>query len=121
MVDLIPVIAELLQGIAPVEIQFPSVNDEFPVITVLETYNSSSLILDHEELLSEHSFQIDVWDNGSNRARCEAISIQVNAIMLNQGFYRTMAQSIEDASGLHRKIMQFDCVLDEKTNFIYRR
>lgn len=121
MIDLLPIIAEWLKPIGRVEVQFPSANDLMPVITLLETSSVSTVILDNRERLSSHLFQIDVWDNEKNRRQCEELSAQVNKIMLGHGFSRSMAQSIEDPSGLHRKIMQFSCELDEQTMYLHRR
>lgn len=121
MVDLLPTLAEWLEPVARVEVQFPAASDSMPVITLLETASASSVILDNRERLSTHSFQVDVWDNGKNRKRCEEIAAQVNAVLLECGLSRSLAQSVEDPSGLHRKTMQFDCELDEQTLYLHRR
>jgi hypothetical protein len=121
MVDLLPTLAEWLKPVGRVEVQFPAANDRMPVITLLEIASASSVILDSRERLSTHSFQVDVWDNGKNRKRCEEIAAQVNAVLLERGLSRSLAQSVEDPNGLHRKMMQFDCELDEQTLYIHRR
>lgn len=121
MIDCIPVIAGWLKDIGRVEIQFPSANSKFPVITVIEIYNSSDVVLNGIERLGSHSYQIDVWDKGTNRKRCEQIAAEVSKTMVAHGLSRSVCQSIEDGSGLHRKIMQFDCKIDEKTLNVYRR
>lgn len=52
MVDLNPDIYRLLKGICRVSLEFPSVREEFPVITITEVSNTSDYIVEGKEMIS---------------------------------------------------------------------
>lgn len=108
MVDLNESVYSLLKNVARTELEFPDTNAKFPVITLTEIVNQSNYEVDNEERISDNTYQIDVWDNGSNRKRCEEIALQVSDIMTQSGFTRILGRGFKDkASGLHRKMMYF--------------
>lgn len=121
MVDLNSVIIQALQKVAPARQGFgPSPPSRFPMISVLEIANTSVLILDGEDRLSRIAYQVDVWDNGSTRQRCEQTAAAASAVLVRMGFGRDSAQTMKDPSGLHRKCMRFSGRVDEKDLMIYR-
>jgi len=107
MVDLNPDIYRLLKGICRVSLEFPSVREEFPVITITEVSNTSDYIVEGKEMISDVTYQIDVWDNGPSRSRTEEISAKVSDAMLANNYVRVLGRGFRDVSGLHRRMMYF--------------
>jgi len=107
MVDLNVEIYELLKGICAVSPEFPSMQDEFPVITYAQTSNTERLTVEGSEWLSEITYQVDVWDNADSRERVEQIAAEVSAVMSQHHFWRVMGRGFRDNAGLHRVTMQF--------------
>lgn len=108
MVDLHRPIYLILADIARVELEFPSTDAEFPVITLTEINNADILNFDNKEYGSDVTFQIDVWDNGDTREKCEGIASDVSKRLTQNSFVRTSARGFKDVSGLHRKTMKFN-------------
>lgn len=107
MVDLNRPIFLLLKDIAPVELEFPSASTKMPLITLTEVSNTEDMSIEGKEVLSNITFQIDVWDNGNSRQRCEMLSCEVSKIMTANGFTRVLGRGFKDPSGLNRKTMYF--------------
>lgn len=107
MVDLHPAIYKLLKGVCRVSMEFPSTAEQFPVITLAEVSNIEDLTLDGTERISDVTYQVDVWDNGKNRQRCEQLAAEAAEILTGHGFTRILGRGFRDASGLHRKMMYF--------------
>lgn len=111
MVDLNQPLANMLKPIARVELEFPSTDAEFPVITLVEIVNASNYEVENVERISDITYQVDVWDNGRNRQRCEQLAIEVNRVLTANGFTRTLGRGMKDPSGLHRKMMYFKSLI----------
>lgn len=111
MVDLNRPLAQLLKPIARVELEFPSVEAEFPVITLTEVANTSNYEVENVEYISDITYQVDVWDNGRNRQRCEQLAAEVSRVLTANGFTRTLGRGMKDPSGLHRKTMYFKSLI----------
>lgn len=107
MVDLNVPIYKMLKDIARVELEFPDTKAKFPLITICEVSNTADLVIEGVEWRSDITYQVDVWDNGKDRSTVEDIANQVSHCLIANHFYRTMARSLKDPSGLHRKIMYF--------------
>ncbi len=107
MVDLNKPIYNLLKGIAKTQLEFPSLSASFPIITFAEISNISEYEVENEERISDITYQIDVWDNGKNRAECEEIALKVSAVLTGAGFTRVLGRGLKDPSGLIRKTMYF--------------
>lgn len=120
MVDLHPVFAALLEGIAPVELQFPSAKSKFPVITITEIGNDTDAVYDGSERLSGHEWQIDIWDDEATPQRCQELAGQVNRRLIQKGMRRYFGQLMRDASGLQRFCIRVRFRLDEQTFYVYR-
>lgn len=107
MVDMNQPIAKILEGIARVELEFPDTKAKFPVITITEINNKSDYEVENTELISDITYQVDVWDNGKNRKLCEDISTEVSKALTKANFTRILGRGFKDPSGLHRKMMYF--------------
>lgn len=120
MVDLHQIIVTLLKNIAPVELAFPSAKSKFPVITITELGNNVNAVYDGKERLSEHDWQIDVWDNGKTPQKAAELAAQASAALTAKGMRRYFGQLMRDPSGLQRYCMRVRFVLDEHTFYVYR-
>ena len=107
MVDMNQGVAKLLCSAGRVELEFPDTSADFPVITISEVTSLSDYEVENVERISDVTYQVDVWDNGRNRKRCEEISVEVSRLMTAEGFTRVAGRGFRDPSGLHRKMMQF--------------
>lgn len=107
MVDLNRTIFLMLKGIAKTQLEFPDTSAEFPIITITEVANVEDMSIDGAEVLSDITYQVDVWDNGENRKRCEDIAKEVSRVLTANRFRRILGRGFKDTSGLHRKMMYF--------------
>ncbi len=120
MVDLCPVLSDMLSGIAPVELSFPEAKAKCPVITLTELPNASVAVLDGDERLTEVDWQIDVWDNGRTPKRCNDLASKVRARLTASGMTCYFGQMMRDPAAHHRYTMRFRGVLDNKNLIMYR-
>lgn len=107
MVDLNRPIFLMLKDLAAVELEFPDAKAKFPVITITEITNTEDMSIEGKEVLSDITYQVDVWDNGSTREKCEEIAGKVSEIMTANHFTRVLGRGFKDVSGLNRKMMYF--------------
>lgn len=120
MVDLHPILADMLSDVARVELSFPDAKADLPLITLTELSSSSDLILDGEERLQGTDWQIDVWDSGDTPEHCEQIAFKVDKIMIAAGFTRYFGQQLRDPAIPQRKCLRYRGQLDTKTYYMYR-
>lgn len=124
MTDINPIMNEILSEFAEVSNEFPDTESRFPLITVTEVSSISERIIDGIETLSDVVFQIDVWDKRTDeiqtRQRCEKISSDISAKLIETGFKRIFAQGISEER-MFRKCMRFSGQIDEKNKIIHRR
>lgn len=118
MIDIIPTIAGMLADIGAVELQFPDISANFPVITLCEIANQSDTVIDGIERLSVISIQIDVWDKSDTPKSVSEMSAKINAIMIKKGFSRVFGQFIPDGD-LQRKCMRFTAKIDSLNHRVY--
>lgn len=107
MVDLNRPVFLMLKDIAPVQLEFPDTKAKFPLITITEIANVEDYSVEGVECISDITYQIDVWDNGENIETCNEIAGEVNKIMIQNMFKRTLGRGFTDPSGLQRKMMYF--------------
>lgn len=119
MVDLAPVLAGLLKGIARVETSFPASTSRFPVITLSELGSTSVYAPGGRDRLVSVDWQVDVWDNGKTAEKCVKLAGQVTDTLQAAGFGRYFGQRIRDAAA-QRYCMRFRGTLDENTMRLYR-
>ena len=120
MIDLHPILAELLSPIARVELSYPDTKARFPLITITELSSISEVILDGEERLNTVSWQIDVWDGDGQQKRCAELATKASKAMIQAGFSRYFSQVMRDPNIPERVCMRFRGSLDEKNMMIYR-
>lgn len=107
MVDLNPDIYRLLKGICRVSLEFPSVREEFPVITITEVSNTSDYIVEGKEMISDVTYQIDVWDNGQAEAERKKYQLRFPRSCWQTITCECWGAASRDVSGLHRRMMYF--------------
>lgn len=107
MTDLHVPIYNLIKHIVRTELEFPEICAEFPLATITEIANVENYSVAGVELISDITFQIDVWDDGETPQRCEEIAGRINDIMTANLFTRTLGRGFRDPSGLWRKKMYF--------------
>lgn len=110
MIDIKPFIGELLRELVPIELSF---NDNFislPVMVITETENHSEVILSNTERVSRISVQLDIYADTAKEA--EELSIQVNSILISNGFKRSFSATIYDEK-YPRRCLRYDCGIDE--------
>ncbi len=107
MVDLNRPVFLMLKDLADVELEFPGTNSKFPIITVTEISNIEDMSIDGIEVISDITYQIDVWDNGATREMCEELAQKASRILAANHFTRILGRGFKDVSGLHRKMMYF--------------
>lgn len=106
MIDLNKAIYQMLKGICKVELEFPTGESSFPLITITEIVNISDFIVEGKEYISDITYQVDVWDNGKSRQEVERIAGEVNDTLIRKRFDRILARSTKE-NGIHRKTMYF--------------
>ena len=119
MIDILPNVAAALSDIGRVELQFPDVSADFPVITVAEIANVADTVLDNADRLSDVTVQVDVWDNGDTPETVIDMAEKANNKLTALGLRRVSAQLFPDASGLQRKTMRFRGLIDEVSGRVY--
>ncbi len=121
MHDINPHIARLISpACGNIELSFPKGTAEFPLVTISEISNSSSVVLDGAERFSGISVQLDVWDNSRTREKCEETACKVSELMIRAGF-RRISSSAPNEEYLWRRSMTFSGTVDEKTFIVYER
>ncbi|MEH6848564.1 tail completion protein gp17 [Bacillus pseudomycoides] len=66
---------------------------EFPRITFFELNNTGDSFADNQEIVSDISFQIDIWSNNST----SAIHVKVDEIMKSIGFFRSAVADLYES------------------------
>lgn len=112
MTDILPVIAGLLENIAPVELSFYNGCMSLPVITLSLLDNSSAVILSGRDRYSRISVQIDVYAESEKAA--QDIAGEVNDVLAQKGIKRSFCSLITDEYK-PRVCMRYGFGLDEVT------
>ena len=121
MVDLNPFFSSLLQSIAPVELTFPDADSQYPLITISQLDNNAVEVFEGKERLSQHEWQIDLWDDGKTPKRVMELAELVNARLIEHGMIRYFGKPIRDASGKQRYCMRVRFQLDERTGYVHKK
>lgn len=79
---------------------------ELPFVSYYLLEEKGSFYADNEEQISDASVQIDIWtDEGY---KCSVISLELNSLMHNAGFYREMMADVpKTEDGVYHRIMKF--------------
>lgn len=86
MLDVLPKIANLLKGIAPVEPADSEAPLRMPSIYVTQTLSSADVIMDNKDFLTGFIIQLDVY--AETPGRCAEIAQTVDDIMQGEGWQR---------------------------------
>lgn len=109
MKDILPYVAQLLKGVAQVELAYTGISAVLPLIVLTETDNSASIIADHKEWASAITVQVDCYADSEKRVK--DVAIAASDILTEHGFRRATGQLLRE-DDLDRYMMLFDCVVD---------
>ena len=110
MIDLKPYAAELLKGIAAVELSYTDGLRTLPVIVITETGGGAEVVIGNKERISKINLQLDVYAEEMKEA--EELATAVSASMTAAGFRRSFSESLYDENAA-RRCMRFSCGVDE--------
>lgn len=117
MTDLLPVVRDVLKPIgAQIELSYNNISAEFPLIVLTETSNTSDVIADGAEWISNIEIQVDIYEFSFKKA--VNLAKVVSEKLISTGFRRTFAQSSKE-DDVERYTLLFSCLLDGD-NRIYR-
>lgn len=109
MIDILPYVAQLLKGLAQVELAYTGISAELPLIVLSETDNSAAIIADSKEWASAITLQLDCYHIGEKAVK--DIAMAASDILVQNGFRRVTGQLIKE-DNLDHYMMQFNCVVD---------
>lgn len=109
MIDILPYVAQLLKGLAQVELAYTGISAELPLIVLSEMDNSAAIIADSKEWASAITLQLDCYHIGEKAVK--DIAMAASDILVQNGFRRATGQLIKE-DNLDRYMMQFSCVVD---------
>lgn len=77
------------------------------IISYYELDNSEAEVADDEEYSSNIAIQVDIWCD--TPSQCSSLAIEVNTVMQELGFKRTLALDLFEAGAIkHHKTMRFE-------------
>ena len=94
---------------------FPDEFNELPIISYYEIENSDSGYCGRE-VLSDISYQIDVWGRGNISKLC----IEVDKKMAELGFRRSFGQDLSK-DGIARRTLRYSARINNKTGYVYKK
>ena len=94
---------------------FPSEFKKMPIVSYYELSNSDSGYCGRE-VLSDISYQIDVWD----RKNVNKLCIEVDKKMAELGFRRELCQDLSK-DGIIRKMFRYSARINNKTGYVYKK
>ncbi len=112
MIDVKPFIARLLGGVVDVELSFPRLAEELPVITITETGNDAAVILGGKDRYSVITLQLDVF--AGDALTVTTLAGQVNSRLTELGMKRSFSQLLTDGK-FPRMCMRYRFGVDEAT------
>ena len=110
MIDVKPFIAGTLSDIADVELSFPDIAEELPVITLSETGNDALAVLSGKDRYSVITLQLDVY--AEDALTVTQLAGQVNSRLAALGMKRSFSQLITDGK-FPRMCMRYRFGVDE--------
>ena len=108
MKDILPYVAQLLKGVAQVELAYTGISAALPLIVLTETDNSAAIIADRKEWASAITVQVDCYADSEKRVK--DVAIAASDILTEHGFRRATGQLLKE-DNLDRYMMLFDCVV----------
>ena len=110
MLDLNKKIANLLKGIAPVELSGSEKTLELPSIYIEQVSNSQEVAFEHKDFLTAFVYQLDVY--AETPQRCCEIAAAVDTVMQENGWQRSSGALI----GRQRYVLTYKALVSEKYN-----
>lgn len=86
MLDVTPKIANLLEGIAPVELADSEAPLRMPSIYITQVISSADVKMENKDFLTGFIYQLDIYAETSRK--CEEIAQAVDDIMQGEGWQR---------------------------------
>lgn len=108
MLDLNKKIANLLKGIAPVELAGSEKELELPSIYITMVSNAPDVEFDNADFLTRFTYQIDIY--AETPQRCVEIASAVNTAMQGDGWKRSNGALI----GRQRYMLTYTALVSEK-------
>lgn len=110
MLDLNKKIADLLKGIAPVELAGSEKELKLPSIYIETVSNSQEVAFDHKDFLTAFVYQIDVY--AETPQKCCEMAQAVDDVMQLNGWQRSNGVLI----GRQRYVLTYRALVSEKYN-----
>ena len=110
MLDVTKKIANLLKGIAPVELAGSEKELELPSIYIQYVSNASDVVFDNKDFLTAFTYQIDIY--AETPLRCMEIATEVDEKMQADGWRRANGQLL----GRQRYVLTYKAQVSEKFN-----
>ena len=118
MLDVNLIIPPMVEDIIVLEPHFPEIVPSFPLGILTPLDGGADTIISGEERLTTVRFQTDVYH--TSQQLCEEYAVRISARLVKRGFMREGGQILKE-NGLHRHTLTFSGVVDERTNYIFRR
>ena len=95
---------------------YPSEWAKLPAIQYVEEDNKVYEFTDGKEDKSYIRYRIDIWNNRST----SEYAMVVDSKLALLGLRRTLCKDVADPSGLKHKVMRYEGIIDNKTEFVYQ-
>ncbi len=92
----------------------PKTIEELPTVQYTEEENKVYEWIDDKEVSSYVRYRIDIWAVAST----SLLALAVDERMSKLGLKRTMCSDADDSNGTKHKIMRYEGVIDNATEFI---
>lgn len=96
---------------------YPSDWANFPTVQYVEEDNNVYEFTDGKEDKSYIRYKIDIWHNRSTSETTLAIDKAISSL----GLVRILCQDVSDTSGLKHKVMRYEGIIDNETEFVYKK
>lgn len=117
MINVKDQVYQAIKGICPnVSDSYPSEWANLPAIQYVEEDNKVYEFTDGKEDKSYIRYKIDIWHNRSTSEFALEVDKKVSAL----GLRRTLCQDVADPSGLKHKVMRYEGIIDNITQFVYQ-
>ena len=117
MINVKDQVYKAIKDICPnVSDSYPSEWANLPAIQYVEEDNKVYEFTDGKEDKSYIRYKIDIWHNRSTSEFALEVDKKVSAL----GLRRTLCQDVADPSGLRHKVMRYEGIIDNITQFVYQ-
>ena len=117
MINVKSQVFDAIKGICEnVSDSYPSEWAKLPAIQYVEEDNKVYEFTDGNEDKSYIRYRIDIWNNRSTSEYAMAVDSKLALL----GLRRILCQDVADPSGLKHKVMRYEGIIDNKTEFVYQ-